>query len=191
MPNRDKFMTPKEIHPLIAAAKSMGRLAHALIVLGINLGFRISELVAIRKDDLISLEDNLVRVLTLKQKPGADNNHTVALDSKTCDFIRSYVAKLPRSTPWLFPSPQDDQKHISRVTGWRIFTRAAAKAGLRLVYTPHTMRHSQGVMSWEGTHDLEYVRQKLRHASIQTTGIYVHMSLETQRKQAEKVKPIL
>lgn len=52
--------------------------------------------------------------------------------------------------------------------------------------TPHTLRHTHGTELSESGYNQEYIRSRLGHASIESTSIYMHISLESQTNAYEK-----
>jgi site-specific recombinase XerD len=57
---------------------------------------------------------------------------------------------------------------------WARVRRAARKAGLEAVVSPHFLRHSHGTHALRRGADLATVRETLGHASLATTGRYLH-----------------
>jgi integrase/recombinase XerD len=70
---------------------------------------------------------------------------------------------------------------LERVTGWRIVTGAARRAGLPQGISPHTLRHSFASHLIEGGADLRAVQELLGHASIATTELYTQLDAEHVR----------
>ena len=72
-----EYLTPEEVEGLIKAAKNIGRHGHrdaALILLAYRHGFRVSELIALRWDQ-IDLKQGLLHVNRLKN--GTPSNHPI------------------------------------------------------------------------------------------------------------------
>lgn len=49
----------------------------------------------------------------------------------TLKVLRQHIHKLPRGTPWLFPSPRDPRRHVSSRTAYNVLQRWLDRAGLK------------------------------------------------------------
>lgn len=78
---------------------------------------------------------------------------------------------------------------LSRMSIWTIVKRAAGRAGIDRVISPHTLRHSCATHLLEGGADLAAVQELLGHADISTTQIYTHLDREYLRETHRRYHP--
>lgn len=71
----------------------------------------------------------------------------------------------------------------------KVFKKRAAQAGLDPSLHPHDLRHSFATDMLEGGADLRSVQEMLGHASLSTTQIYTHLSLDHMRDTMKLAHP--
>ena len=69
------------------------------------------------------------------------------------------------------------------------FERHATLAGLDGSLTPHAMRHTYATELLAGGADMRSVQELLGHASLSTTQIYTHLSVDRLRDAARQAHP--
>lgn len=70
-----------------------------------------------------------------------------------------------------------------------VFERRVAQAGLDPSITPHAMRHTYATELLSGGADLRSVQELLGHASLSTTQIYTHLSVDRLKEAARQAHP--
>lgn len=121
----------------------------------------------LRVGDVVSLKRSNVR---------ADGIHYRAQKTRKCgvapisDALRREL--LARRGKWLFPSPKDASKHITRQAVWARVKRGAKVSGVDLDgASPHAMRKSFAVELYRDK-GFKAVQDALQHANGATTEIY-------------------
>jgi integrase/recombinase XerD len=152
-----------------------GERDHAMLRLLWATGMRVGELVTLNVSD-IDLANARVRVV------GRGNRERkLPLDQATVDALRAY---LNDGRAFLVRNVSNEQALVVNQRGmrltrqgfWLIMKGIVRDAGLPLMITPHTLRHSFATLQLGEGRGLEELRQILGHASIATTQIYSQLA---------------
>lgn len=157
----------------------------ALMELLYATGARITEVIELDVDDLMSLEPDNATVVRLFGK--GSKERIVPLGSYAVDAVHAYLTRARpqlaaggRGSPGLFLNRFGGR--ISRQTGWNAIKHAAEAAEITSEISPHTLRHSFATHLLQGGADVRVVQELLGHASVTTTQIYTHVTADTLRE---------
>jgi integrase/recombinase XerC len=164
----------------------IGRRDSALIELLYATGIRVSELVGLDVDDL----DRRRRVVTVLGK--GNKQRTVPYGLAADRALDAWLGGRPElvtdaSGPALFLGARGrriDPRTVRDV----VHRRVAAVAGAPDL-SPHGLRHSAATHLLEGGADLRSVQELLGHASLATTQLYTHVSVERLRSVYTQAHP--
>lgn len=153
----------------------------ALLEVLYGTGARISEAVGLTADDVDF--ESLTVTLTGK----GERTRLVPLGSCARAALEAYavrgrprLAARGRGTALLFLNTLG--RPLSRQSAWAVLQAAAARAGLAQHVSPHTLRHSFATHLLQGGADVRVVQELLGHASVTTTQIYTHVTIDALRE---------
>jgi integrase/recombinase XerD len=166
---------------------SLGLRDRAILELLYASGLRISELCAIRLENL-DLEEGMIRVTGKGNK-----TRLVPVGSEARRALGRYLElerpKLVsrRTGAEIFLSVRGRKLTPQRV--WQLIKDYAARAGLQTNVYPHLLRHSFATHLLAGGADLRIIQEMLGHADISTTQIYTHVDSSHLKAVHKKFHP--
>jgi integrase/recombinase XerD len=158
----------------------------AILMTAYAAGLRISEVVALRVDDI----DSQRMVLRVCQGKGRKDRN-VMLSPRLLALLREYW-KVARPAEWLFPG-EIPGRPITVGTVHRICVQAAHAAGLGKHVTIHTLRHSFATHLLEAGTDIRTIQMLLGHRNLKTTAIYAHVAptaVEMTQSPLDRLAPL-
>ena len=168
---RDRdFLSEPEVESLLAAAKKgrFGLRDHTMLLLAYRHGFRVTELVTLRRD-AIDLETG--RIWVKRKKAGLSTQQPLGGDELRA--LRAYLRSRADSLPWAFLSSQGGQMTRQNVN--YLIREAGERAGLGHVH-PHMLRHSCGHALANKGMDTRLMQDWLGHRDIRHTAWYSRTS---------------
>lgn len=146
----------------------------AILELAYACGLRISELTAIRLEQL-QLEAGFVNVIGKgnKERVVPVGRAAVAALQRYLDVGRPKRVT-PKSPANVFLTRRGTP--FSRVTLWKRIKARARFSGIARNVTPHMLRHSFATHLLEHGADLRVIQELLGHATIRTTAVYTHVT---------------
>lgn len=152
----------------------------ALLELLYATGARVSEVVQLDVDDLALGDVLRVRGKGSKERVVPVGSYARAAVDAYLARARPELSRRGRATPRLFLGVRGAP--LSRQSAWHIIQRAAEGAGLTAHVSPHTLRHSFATHLLQGGADVRVVQELLGHASVATTQIYTHVTVDALRE---------
>ena len=151
----------------------------ALLELLYATGARVSEIVQLDVDDTAHGDLLRVRGKGSKERVVPVGSYARAAIEAYLSRVRPAWAAKGRATPRLFLGVRGAP--LSRQSAWLIIQAAAERAGLTAHVSPHTLRHSFATHLLQGGADVRVVQELLGHASVATTQIYTHVTVDALR----------
>ena len=191
--NTVSYLDLGETKALLAAPDRrtwLGRRDHALLVLMIQTGIRVSELTGLHIGDVHLGVGAHIRVTGKGRKM-----RSPTLTRETVAVLRSWLKEL-RGQPDqpLFPTRQG--RPLSRYTVAAIVTRHASTAAVDCPSltakrtTPHTLRHTNAMLLRAKGVDIATIALWLGHETTQTTHIYEHADPALKERAIERTAPL-
>jgi site-specific recombinase XerD len=185
------FLTCAEIEAILAATDDTwtGRRDHLLILLLYNTGARISELLALRVQDLLGPQAKQVELQGKGRK-----RRTLPLWRQTQRLLRQWIRD-NRLTP---PMPLLANRYgepLTRFGAFRQIKKLARRASVnqptlnQRPISPHLFRHASAMRLLEAGIAPEVIALWLGHETFNTTHQYVEANLAMKKQALEKIVP--
>ena len=189
-----KGMSEVEVEALLSAPdveSVLGQRDRAMLELMYASGLRVSELVELRRVDVL-LGDQVLRVMGKGSK-----ERLVPYGQQAADWLDLYLAQSrpqlvgERAEAALFVTSRGARKGhaMSRIMFWNLVRKYALQAGIHRPLSPHTLRHAFATHLLNHGADLRAVQMLLGHADISTTTIYTHIARERLQQLHAKHHP--
>ncbi len=186
------YLTEDETHALLAApdrASWTGRRDHALLVLALQTGLRVSELTGLTCGDL-----QLGTGAHLRCHGKGRKDRVTPLTTTTIAVLRAWLhERAGNPTEPLFPTRRGAALSTDAIQ-WLLAKHAATARrgcpslrGKRL--SPHVLRHSCAMNLLHSGVDTSVIALWLGHESIQTTQAYLHADLTLKEQALARTAP--
>jgi integrase/recombinase XerD len=180
-----EFLGDEEMDALLDApdlSTWIGRRDHALLLVGLQTGLRVSELIAIRQQDVTFGTGAHVRCLGKGRKL-----RCTPLRRDVTKVLEAWLRQLPADPDGpVFPSSRGGRMSDDAVE--RLVVKHVAAARHRCPslqakrVTPHTLRHTAAMQLLQRGIDRSVIALWLGHESIETTQVYLHADLRLKEK---------
>ncbi len=156
-------------------SKTRGVLAWMVVDLALSTGLRVSELAAIKKQD-IDFRRHLIKVVRLRRKRLPDeaqahynkrNTESIAISPRLQKHLTSYIKRSGRKTGPLFVSQRGGAMKSAGLR--QIWSDAIRRAGLPKELSIYSARHTKAFHLLRSTRNLRQVQFQLGHSSPAVT----------------------
>lgn len=177
-----KTLSEAQVEALLAApdlATPLGLRDRTMLELMYASGLRVSELVGLKSVHL-SLAEGALRVTGKGNK-----ERLVPFGEEAHGWLTRYLAQTRaeilkgQASDALFVTGRGGP--MTRQMFWKLVKAHAARAGITVPLSPHTLRHAFATHLLNHGADLRAVQMLLGHADISTTTIYTHVARERLR----------
>ena len=190
--NQVGFLTRPEVAALLAAPDQhtwSGRRDHAILLVAVQSGLRLSELTAIRRDALILSTGAHIQTLGKGRKERA-----TPLTKQTVAVLKAWLREIPdRADATVFPSARGERlsadgvqyaltKHVA------VASKMCPSLQQRRI-TPHMLRHTTAMELLHAGIDRAVIALWLGHESVETTQIYLDANLAMKEQALAKAAP--
>ncbi|MCK5542945.1 MAG: tyrosine recombinase XerC [Desulfobacterales bacterium] len=144
-------------------------------------GVRVSEIQGLNLKDIDF--NNKMIIVTGK----GSKQRIVPIGTRALDAIKEYRLSFPKDFIPLFLNK--NHTRLSSKSIGRILEKLVIECGLNVPVSPHTLRHSFATHMLDSGADLRGIQEILGHASLSTTQVYTHVSMEKLNQVYDKAHP--
>lgn len=183
------FLTQPEIKALLAAPDQTtwaGRRDHVLLLVAVQTGFRLSELISLQCQDVLLGTGAHIRVTGKRRQ-----ERCTPLTRQTVAVLKAWIEELagPADQP-LFPNARGTRLSadgVQYILSKHAVAAAESCPSLRdKRVTPHTLRHTTAMELLQAGVDRAVIALWLGHESVETTQVYLHANLALKEELLAK-----
>ncbi len=152
----------------------LGQRDYALILFLYATGLRISECLALRREDIEGVW------LHVRHGKG-EKERLIPVAEEALQVLQAYLDVIPFENDAVWLNYQG--KPLSRISAFKITRKY-------LGVSPHVLRHSYATALIIGGADLRVVQELLGHASLLTTQIYTHIQKQNLKETVQACHPM-
>jgi site-specific recombinase XerD len=186
------FLTLPEVGALLAAPNRstwLGRRDHALLLVAVRTGLRVSELTGLRVEDCVFGTGPHLRCHGKGRK-----ERCTPLGPETVGILRPWIKESGAAgSDFVFPSRRRTRLStdaVGRLLAKHVESAARTCATLRRKHvTPHGLRHTTAVHLLEAGVDRAIIALWLGHEGVETTQIYLDADLAMKERALARTAP--
>ena len=169
-PIRDK----KKLHDMKIYLKGKNLRDYTLFVVGINVALRISDLLALTWDDLLSDNKRTFKSINLREGK-TKKKRNIELNKASQKALSELLETLDcyDLEDYIFKSRESSNKPITRQQALNILKDAAKAVGIRDNVGTHTLRKTWGYHAWKQGFSPALIMETLNHSNLNMTKRYL------------------
>lgn len=187
------YLTREEIDALVAAPDTItwiGRRDQALLMVAIQTGLRVSELIGLQRQDV-----RLGRGAHVRCRGKGRKERCTPLRREAARILVSWLRECPRDPEApIFPSSRGgalSRDAVERLVARHRQTAARRCSSLkRKTVTPHVLRHTAAMELLQHGIDRSVIALWLGHESAETTQMYLHADLRLKEQALARIVPL-
>jgi integrase/recombinase XerD len=186
------YLTSAEVEALLKAPDQKtwgGRRDAALLLVAVETGLRLSELIGLRREDVVLTHGAHVRCEGKGRK-----ERCTPLRKETVKVLSAWLGERQgKPSDALFPNARGgvlSADGVQYLLAKHVVTAAAGCASLHSKrVTPHVLRHTTAMNLLHHGVDSTVIALWLGHEQVETTQMYLHASLDMKERTLERVDP--
>lgn len=165
----DRYLTEEEVSRMIGNAQTPRE--ESIIRLLYSGGLRVSELVSLNWESLQAREDGKAQLRVIGK---GDKLRVVMVSKQTATALLKLKHLDAKGFEPIFGSSYGSVTRLSDRTVREIVFRLALRSGIKKRVSPHWLRHAHASHALDRGAPIHLVQTTLGHASVATTGMYLH-----------------
>lgn len=153
---------------------------YAMIVLGLNTAFRISDLLNLQWKDVYNKKEKCIREHICVREHKTGKERIVAVNDNVCKTLGILHSQSGSGddTEYLFPSRRNPDIPLSRSQAFRLIKEAAEYAGIEEHISCHSLRKTFGYYAWKQGAQPAVLMDIFNHSSYSVTKQYLCIEQE-------------
>lgn len=151
---------------------------YIMFLIGIQTGFRISDILSLKVNDVLGWDIRLFEQKTKKYR-------NVKMPNELKRAIRQYVTNKPKNE-YLIKSRKGKNKPIGRKQAYKILKEVADEFNLEHIGT-HTLRKTYGYQHYKAFNDIAALQKELNHHDPRETKIYIGIEQDESNAYQAKI----
>jgi len=179
-----KFLSLDQVEKLLLSpdtSHNIGLRDRAILESLFSTGLRVAELIALNREQIKIKQSAKDLELGITGKGG--KTRTIYFSERSVKWLRKYLNTRDDTDKALFVNyrpgksvESSSSRRLSSRSVERILEKYSKKAGLPIIATPHTLRHSYATDLLNQGVDIRTVQELLGHRNIATTQVYTHIT---------------